>query len=50
LMDIILDVRQRYREAQDWAQADTLRRRLMELGIAVDDQAEGSTWRVEPRG
>ncbi|MCP4544442.1 MAG: cysteine--tRNA ligase [Chloroflexi bacterium] len=50
LMDIILDIRQRYREAKEWAWSDALRRRLTELGIAVDDQAEGSTWRVEPRG
>ncbi len=50
LMDIILDIRQRYRDTKDWAQADALRRRLTELGIAVDDQAENSTWRVEPRG
>jgi cysteinyl-tRNA synthetase len=50
LMDVILDIRQRYREAEEWAQADALRRRLTELGIAIDDRPEGSTWRVEPRG
>jgi cysteinyl-tRNA synthetase len=49
LMDIILDIRQRYREAKEWAQADALRRRLTELGVAVDDRPEGPTWRVEPR-
>jgi len=49
LMDIILDIRQRYREAKEWAQADALRRRLTELGIAVDDRPEGPTWRVELR-
>jgi cysteinyl-tRNA synthetase len=50
LMDVILDIRQRYREAKEWAQADALRRRLTELGIALDDRPEGTTWRVEPRG
>ena len=50
LMDIILDLRQRYRQNKEWAQADALRRRLTELGIAIDDRPEGTTWRVEPRG
>ncbi len=50
LMDIILDLRQRYRENKEWAQADALRRRLTELGIAIDDRPDGATWRVEPRG
>jgi len=50
LMDIILDIRQRYRETEDWDQADVLRRRLTELGIVIEDRPEGSTWRVECRG
>jgi cysteinyl-tRNA synthetase len=49
LMDIILDIRQRYREAKEWAQADALRRRLTELSVAVDDRPEGPIWRVELR-
>jgi cysteinyl-tRNA synthetase len=47
LMDIILDIRQQYREAKEWEQADALRDRLAELGIAVDDRPEGTTWRLE---
>ncbi len=47
LMDIILDIRQQYREAKDWERADALRDRLTELGIAVDDRPEGTTWRLE---
>jgi len=50
LMDIVLDLRQRYREDKEWAQADALRRRLTELGIAIDDRPDGATWRVEPKG
>lgn len=49
-MDVILDIRQRYREAKDWDQADALRRRLTELGIVVEDRAEGPSWRVERGG
>ena len=50
LMDIILDTRQRYRETKDWDRADTLRRRLTELGIVVEDRPEGPAWRVERGG
>jgi cysteinyl-tRNA synthetase len=44
LMDMILDLRQRYRESEDWVQADALRQRLTELGIVVEDRPEGPTW------
>jgi cysteinyl-tRNA synthetase len=47
LMDIILDLRQRYRESEDWERADALRQRLGELGVAVEDRPEGPGWRVE---
>ena len=47
LMNIILGIRERYREARDWEQADALRRQLAELGIVVEDRREGPTWRVE---
>jgi cysteinyl-tRNA synthetase len=47
LMEIILDIRERYREARDWEEADALRNRLTELGVAVDDRPEGTIWRLE---
>jgi cysteinyl-tRNA synthetase len=47
LMDLILDVREQYREAEEWERADELRDRLADLGIAVDDRPEGTTWRLE---
>ncbi len=47
LMDVILSVRQRYRENRDWEQADALRRQLTDLGIVVEDRPEGPIWRVE---
>jgi cysteinyl-tRNA synthetase len=47
LMDIILGIRQRYREDKSWEQADDLRGQLAELGIAVEDRAEGPTWRLD---
>ncbi len=47
LMQIILDLRQEYRAAKEWARADAIRQRLLELGIIVEDRQEGPTWRVE---
>ena len=47
LMELILDLREQAREAKDWETADTLRDRLNELGISVEDRPEGTTWRVE---
>lgn len=47
LMNIILGIRQQYRQARDWEQADVLREQLKELGIIVEDRPEGPTWRME---
>lgn len=47
LVDTILELRARYREEKKWEEADALRERLAELGIAVDDRPEGTTWRLE---
>jgi cysteinyl-tRNA synthetase len=47
LMNIILGIREQYRQARDWEQADVLREQLKELGIAVEDRPEEPTWRVE---
>jgi cysteinyl-tRNA synthetase len=47
LMEVILDIREQYREAEEWERADELRDRLADRGIAVDDRPEGTTWRVE---
>lgn len=32
------------RDAKDWAEADRIRDELLELGIAIKDGAEGTTW------
>jgi len=47
LMDIILDIRERYRESQAWERADALRDQLAEVGIVVDDRPEGPVWRLD---
>lgn len=49
VMDILLRIRQRYREARAWDQADALRDELADVGIVVEDHADGPSWRMESR-
>ncbi len=44
LLDLLLELRQDYRNARDWAKADIIRNRLSEIGIVVEDSATGSVW------
>jgi cysteinyl-tRNA synthetase len=40
-----VQVRQDLREARQWALSDQIRDRLAELGVTVEDAAQGSSWR-----
>lgn len=44
LLDVLLELRQEYRNTRDWAKADIIRNRLSEIGIVVEDTATGSVW------
>ncbi len=44
LLDILIELRQEYRAARDWAKADMIRSHLSEIGIILEDYAGGSTW------
>jgi cysteinyl-tRNA synthetase len=50
LMEIILGLRQEFREQKDWDKSDELRRLLKEAGIAIEDRPDGAAWRVERDG
>jgi len=41
----LLRERNSARETKDWARADVIREKLKELGIAVIDTPDGTTWR-----
>ena len=41
--------REEARKAKDWATADALRLRLKEIGVVVEDTAQGVRWRLEQK-
>jgi cysteinyl-tRNA synthetase len=43
----MIQERSRARAEKDWAQADALRDRLQEMGIVLEDGAQGTTWRFD---
>ncbi|MDI6857695.1 MAG: cysteine--tRNA ligase [Dehalococcoidia bacterium] len=44
-IELLIEVRNDLREAQQWALADKIRSRLSDLGIALEDTREGTVWR-----
>jgi cysteinyl-tRNA synthetase len=44
LMQLLIDVRAGARKNKDFATADTIRKRLGEIGIALEDRAGGTEW------
>lgn len=47
LVGLLLDVRQQLRERKQWDLADTIRSKLDELGVRLEDTAGGTTWHRE---
>ena len=47
VIQMLLDLRQEYRQARDWSKADAIRSKLAEIGIIVNDGPEGSSWELE---
>jgi cysteinyl-tRNA synthetase len=48
-IELLLQTRERLREAKQWALADEIRNGLRELGIVVEDRPDGAVWRRESR-
>ena len=46
LVEILLEMRERARAARDFDTADTIRARLADAGIAVEDRPGGARWRL----
>ncbi len=47
LMSLLIDLRQESRKTKNFAMADTIRKRLTDLGITLEDRADGTIWRKE---
>jgi cysteinyl-tRNA synthetase len=46
LIELLIETREKLREAQKWDLADEVRARMAELGIALEDRPEGTRWRI----
>ena len=49
LVETLLEIRAKARDARDWATADLVRDRLVAAGVEVQDGADGSTWSLGSR-
>jgi cysteinyl-tRNA synthetase len=47
LLDLLIEVRNGARERRDWKTSDAVRDRLKDLGIALEDTATGTRWKLE---
>jgi cysteinyl-tRNA synthetase len=45
LIDLLLQMREEARKRKDFAQADTIRNRLAELGVEIQDTQDGAVWK-----
>jgi cysteinyl-tRNA synthetase len=46
LLRLLIDLRQQSRQNRNWAEADAIRDRLVEMGVTLEDGAEGTRWRL----
>jgi cysteinyl-tRNA synthetase len=46
LIQLIADLRAEARARKDWSTADSIRDRLAEVGVLLEDRPEGTTWRL----
>jgi cysteinyl-tRNA synthetase len=46
-IELLIRVRADLRTAKQWALADQVRNSLKELGVTLEDGAEGTTWRYQ---
>ncbi|HUQ96131.1 MAG TPA: cysteine--tRNA ligase [Chitinophagaceae bacterium] len=48
LVDVLIDIRKEAKSKRDWVTSDKIRNQLMDLGIALKDERDGSmTWSVK---
>lgn len=47
LIELLIEIRQTARQNKDWATADKVRNQLSDLGVVLEDRADGTIWKVE---
>ena len=47
LVEYLIELRHEARDAKDFEKADGIRTKLKDMGVVLEDGAEGTTWRVE---
>jgi cysteinyl-tRNA synthetase len=50
LVELLLEMRNQFREVEQWALADQIRDRLAEEGIVLEDGKQGTTWSFNGQG
>jgi cysteinyl-tRNA synthetase len=46
-VELLIDLRSQLRAAENWSLADEIRDRLYALGIILEDDPNGTTWRTQ---
>ena len=46
LVRLLIDLRNQARANKEWATADTIRNQLKELGVVLEDRADGTIWKL----
>jgi cysteinyl-tRNA synthetase len=45
LIQLLIETREKLRQAKQWQKADLIRNRLIDLGVALEDTPKGTVWR-----
>jgi cysteinyl-tRNA synthetase len=46
LIRLLVDLRAQARASRDWATSDEIRDQLREIGVVLEDRADGTTWKL----
>jgi cysteinyl-tRNA synthetase len=45
MVELLLEIRERFRKQRDWAKADGIRKELVEIGFELQDTSKGPIWK-----
>ena len=47
VVDMVLDLRAKAKEAKDWTTSDQIRNELQQDGFEIQDTQDGATWKLD---